>query len=291
MGTFKFFLREVMTNIRRSPLMSVASVTTVMVLTMILGFFLVLMANLSNLAKDLASDLKVVAYLSKDFDRATLEDLEYKVEQLPNVRKVVFVSREEAFEHLKKRMNNRIQLGDLTHNPLPDALEISVRGPEDLAPVGSAVKQLGRVDKVRFGEDVAQRLMALNQIVRTVGLSVLALLLVSTLLVVSNTIRLTVFARKRDIEVMQLVGAAGWFIRWPFLLEGMLQGLVGAGLAATVVSESYRLLVPQLLKSVSFLPVAAPDALMAWLIPSLLLLGTLVGLLGSWISVNRFLRF
>ncbi len=291
MATLRFFLREVTTNIRRSPLMSVASVTTVMVLTMILGFFLVLMANLSNLARDLASDLKVVAYLQNDFDRETLGELRVKVQQLPGVEGVVFVSREQAFEHLKKRMNNRIQLGDLTHNPLPDALEIRVRGPEDLEPVGSAVKQLAKVEKVRFGEDVARRMMSLNRIVRYVGFVVLGLLLFSTLLVVSNTIRLTVYARRRDIEVMQLVGAAGWFIRWPFLLEGMLQGLVGAALAATVVGESYRLLVPQLLKSVAFLPVAQPDVLLLWLCPALLVLGTLVGLLGSWISVNRFLRF
>lgn len=290
MGTLRFFLREVTTNIRRSPLMSVASITTVMVLTMILGYFLVLMANLSNLARDLASDLKVVAYMANDFDREQVGELKASLQKLPGVEGVVFVPREQAFEHLKKRMNNRIQLGDLTHNPLPDAFEIRVRNPEDLEPVGSASKQLGKVEKVRFGEDVARRMIALNRMVRFVGLVVLGLLLFSTLLVVSNTIRLTVFARRRDIEVMQLVGAAGWFIRWPFLLEGMLQGLVGAALAASVVSESYRMLVPQLLKSVAFLPVAQPDALLSWLCPLLLLLGVLVGLLGSWISVNRFLR-
>lgn len=290
MGTLRFFLREVTTNIRRSPLMSVASITTVMVLTMILGYFLVLMANLSNLARDLASDLKVVAYMANDFDREEVGELKARLQKLPGVEGVVFVPREQAFEHLKKRMNNRIQLGDLTHNPLPDAFEIRVQNPEDLEPVGSASKQLGKVEKVRFGEDVARRMIALNRMVRFVGLVVLGLLLFSTLLVVSNTIRLTVFARRRDIEVMQLVGAAGWFIRWPFLLEGMLQGLVGAALAASVVSESYRMLVPQLLKSVAFLPVAQPDALLSWLCPLLLLLGVLVGLLGSWISVNRFLR-
>ncbi|GMU50963.1 MAG: cell division protein FtsX [Candidatus Xenobia bacterium] len=290
MGLAHYFLREVLVNVRRSPLMSVASVTTVMVLTMIVGFFLVLMANLSNLARDLASDLKVVAYLEADFNRDQLGELRARVLRLPGVEGVSFVSREQAFEHLKKRMNNRIQLGDLTHNPLPDALEIRVRRAEDLEKVGHKVKGVGSIEKVRFGEDVARRMLALNRIVRTVGLVVLILLLVSTLLVVSNTIRLTVYARRRDIEVMQLVGAAGWFIRWPFLLEGILQGLVGAALAATVVSESYRLLVPQLLSSVSFLPVAAPESLLPWLCPALLLLGALVGLLGSWISVNRFLK-
>ncbi|MEW6279356.1 MAG: permease-like cell division protein FtsX [Candidatus Eremiobacterota bacterium] len=290
MGLMLYFLREVLLNVRRSPLMSIASITTVMVLTLILGFFLALMANLEGLARNLVGDLKVVAYLQDEFPREQVPQLRAGILRLEGVEGVTFVGKEKAFERLQKRMNGRIRLQDVSRNPLPDALEIRVRQGDRLESVASAVKKLAGVRKVRFGEDVARRMLALNRVVRVIGLSVLALLLCSTLLVVSNTIRLTVFARRREIEIMQLVGAAGWFVRWPFMLEGVFHGLMGSALGASVVSESYRMLVPQLVRAVPFLPIEPAEAVLPWLVPGLLALGAFVGALGSWISVNRFLR-
>ena len=132
--------------------------------------------------------------------------------------------------------------------------------------------------------------MALNQVVRVVGMVILGLLFASTLLIVSNTIRLTVFARRKEIDIMQLVGAADWFIRWPFILEGVAQGLVGAAMAATVVDVAYRLVVPQLHKTVPFLPILPPSEVLPFLNLGLVGLGCAVGALGSLISVNRHLK-
>lgn len=284
------FLREVLINIRRNPLMSVASISTVMVLTLILGFFVVLVANLDSLSRELAGEMQVKAYMSADFQREEAGAFHASLMKIEHVEGTHFVSKDTAFKRLRERLGSRITLDDLSHNPLPDAFEIRVDHPKALDVVAEKVARLPGVGSVDYGRDVARKLMALNQVVRVVGMVILGLLFASTLLIVSNTIRLTVFARRKEIDIMQLVGAADWFIRWPFILEGVTQGLVGAAMAATVVDVAYRLVVPQLHKTVPFLPILAPGEVLPFLNLGLVSLGCAVGALGSLISVNRHLK-
>ena len=133
-------------------------------------------------------------------------------------------------------------------------------------------------------------MLRFNSLVRAVGVVVLILLFLSTILIVSNTIRLTVFARRKEIEIMQMVGAAEWFIRWPFILEGVLQGLLGSTIAAALVGSSYALFVPKLMETISFIPVVQADVILPLLLPVLVLNGALVGAVGSLFSVNKFLK-
>ncbi|MGE0495052.1 MAG: permease-like cell division protein FtsX [Vulcanimicrobiota bacterium] len=282
-----FFLREVLTNIRRSPLMCIASVTTVMVLTLILGYFTVVMVNLERLADSLIAEIQVVAYLDDGAERLALSR---QIRKLQYVENAHFISKETAFKKLIERMNGRIEMSDVAVNPLPDAFEIRVSHANKLGEVAHKVERLPGVARVKYGEEVAHKMLAFNSLVRSVGVVVLSMLFLSTLLIISNTIRLTVFARRRDIEIMQMVGAAEWFIRWPFVLEGIFQGLLGATLSAGLVCGSYQLVVPALSQTVPFLPVLPPMSVLPGLVPGLILLGGLVGAMGSLLSVNRFLK-
>ncbi len=282
-----YFLREVATNIRRSPLMSVASVTTVLVLTLILGYFTAVMANLESLANSLLDEVQVVADLD---DNANQISVGQQLERIPDVSSAHFVSKETALKKLVERMQGRIEVGDLTRNPLPNSYELDVRSAESLDTVASRAKRIVGVSDVKYGEEIAQRMLNFNAMVRSVGAVILGLLFLSTVLIVSNTIRLTVFARRKEIEIMQMVGAAEWFIRWPFILEGVIQGLAGSVIAAALVGSSYAMVVPKLLETVAFLPVLPAAKLLPILIPSLILLGAFVGALGSLVSVNKFLK-
>ena len=282
-----YFLREVATNIRRSPLMSIASVTTVLVLTLILGYFTVVMANLESLANSLLDEVQVVVYLD---DSANQISVGQQLERIPDVASAHFVSKETALKKLVARMQGRIDVGDLTSNPLPNSYELDVRNPDSLDTVASRAKRIAGVSDVKYGEEIAQRMLHFNALVRSVGAVILGLLFLSTVLIVSNTIRLTVFARRKEIEIMQMVGAAEWFIRWPFILEGVLQGLAGSLVAAALVGTSYAMVVPKLLETVAFLPVLPAAKLLPVLIPVLIFLGAFVGALGSLVSVNKFLK-
>ena len=285
--TSAYFLREVLTNIRRSPLMSIASVTTVLVLTLILGYFTTVMVNLEALANSLLDEVQVVAYLDDDANQVSVAQ---QLERIPGVQKAHFVSKETALNKLVERMPGRIKVDDLTRNPLPDSYEVSVSSADDLEMVAKRAERIAGVARVKYGEEIAQRMLRFNALVRGVGVVVLGLLFLSTVLIVSNTIRLTVFARRKEIEIMQMVGAAEWFIRWPFILEGVLQGLLGSVLAAVVVGGSYAMVIPKLTETISFLPMVEAQNMLPTLLPILILNGAFVGALGSLVSVNKFLK-
>lgn len=287
MGYSNYFLREVFTNIRRSPLMSIASVTTVLVLTLILGYFTAIMMNLEALANSLLREVQVVAYLDDDANQVSVSQ---QLERIPGVTESHFVSKETALKKLVERMQGRINVDDLTRNPLPDSYEVAVDSADALELVAKRARRIAGVSYVKYGEEIAQRMLRFNALVRSVGAIVLGLLFLSTVLIVSNTIRLTVFARRKEIEIMQMVGAAEWFIRWPFILEGVLQGLLGATIAATMVGSSYAMVVPKLIETITFLPIVTADKILPLLLPALILNGAFVGALGSLVSVNKFLK-
>lgn len=284
------FLREVITNIRRNPMMSVASISTVMVLALILGLFTAAVANLDKLAQELANEMQIKVYMADTFPAEEAEAYRQHILKIEHVTDAIFTPKDEAFQRLRERLDSAISLDDLEKNPLPDAFQVPVEDPKYLDQVAHELSQITTVEKVDYGRDAAGKLLALNKVVRLVGLVILLLLFASTVLIVSNTIRLTVFARRKEIDIMQLVGAADWFIRWPFILEGVSQGFVGASLAAIAIDVGYRLVVPHMQRSIAFIPVIAPNDLMPYVCVGLAGIGCLVGAIGSLISVNRYLK-
>ena len=186
----------------------------------------------------------------------------------------------------------RIEVGDLTRNPLPNSYELDVRSAESLDTVASRAKRIVGVSDVKYGEEIAQRMLNFNAMVRSVGAVILGLLFLSTVLIVSNTIRLTVFARRKEIEIMQMVGAAEWFIRWPFILEGAWTGLLGAILPILIVDGQYFWMYGVITSSLSgtSYSLLTPGTFL-WEIDVLLAtIGIIIGALGSGLSMSRFLK-
>ena len=197
------FLREVLTNMRHNPMMSVASISTVMILALILGFFVLIIANLESLADELAGEMQIKVYMSQNFDAKQVNSFKSAAYDIGHVTKVTFVPKDEAFKKLRKRLNAKLDLDDLESNPLPDAFEVPVDDPSFLEPVAHKLAQIDNVATVDYGREEAQKLMKLNHIIRMVGLIILIMLFASSLLIISNTIRLTVFARRKEIDIMQ----------------------------------------------------------------------------------------
>lgn len=290
MWTLYYFVREVFSNLRSNPLIVLAAYTTVLVLVLILGLFSIIMLNTDNIARQMIGDMRVVTYLKDDLPEAKIGPVKQKLMALPHVQQVTFISKDVALERLMKRLNGRFDANDVAHNPLPDSLEISVDSPDNMAAVAEKAESFTEIQKVRTGEAVAQKMRAFAKLLRWTGGSLLGVLFLSTILVISNTIRLTVFARRREIEIMQMVGAARWFVQIPFILEGMLVGLAGASTAMVLLSSSYEVLVPQMVAMVPFVSFIPPADLLPMLGPALLALGVFVGAVGSWISINRYLK-
>lgn len=291
-GSFRTVLSEAVTSIRRNGLMSLAAVTTVTVSLFILAVFLLAAVNVDNLARTIESGLEVRLYLTDALDPLAVEDLETQVSGLDGVTGVTFVSKEDALATLREQLGADSDLleGVDEMNPLRDSLRVETKGPAWVDTVATAASTLPGVEDVGYTHDLAQRILRVTTAIRAGGLGLIALMVLATLFVISNTVRLTILARREEIEIMKLVGATNWFVRWPFLFEGMFLGLVGALLAGVAAWRAYDWAVGSVYANVSFIPVVSVYPL-AWRLGLLLLgAGAIIGSLGSTLSLRRFLR-
>lgn len=290
--TVEYFIAEAVKSLRLNGLMSIASVSTVALSLLILGTFLMMVLNLNHLASVLESQVEISVYLQDGLGDRPMREIGTRITQLPGVTEVLFVSKEEALAKFKQRLGEQqsllTALGD--SNPLPNAFEVKVAKPEQVKEVAQAVSQFQGIENARFGQDVVEKLFQLTQMIRIFGLILIVFLAFAALFIISNTIRITVFARRREIGIMKYVGATDWFIRWPFLLEGMILGFGGALIAVLLLAQSYNMLTEKVYQSLAFLPLLPRYPFVNEICLFLLVAGAVIGALGSTISLRRFLK-
>ncbi|MGE5577347.1 MAG: permease-like cell division protein FtsX [Syntrophothermus sp.] len=278
-------------NFRQNGLMTLASVSITSLSLIILGAFFLLIFNLNYVGGVLEGRVEIRVFLKDGLAAEQRSFLEDQIRHIETVKSVDFISREKALERLKNQFGGRGEIFNyISGNPLPDMFEVRNREPGRLTWVAEQVAKLPGVEKVSYGKEFVGRLFAFT---RTVWIltSIAALLLsVAIIFIITNTIRLTVFARRREIEIMKLVGATDWFIRWPFLFEGIFLGLAGAIIATLVVDQSYLILLNRAQVSLPFVPLISHDAILTRITVFLMGTGALVGAIGSLISVKRFLH-
>ncbi len=290
--TIEYFFREAASSLRHNGLMSIASVTTVALSLLILGMFLILVLNLNNMATVLESQVQITVYLQDNLNEKQMRDLGTQITKMPGVAQVNFVNKDEAMDRFKHRLGEQqgllTALGDT--NPLPSSFEVKVDKPDRVKPVALEIAKLKGVENARFGQEVIEKLFSLTKMVRVAGLILIVFLAFAALFIISNTIRITVFARRKEIGIMKYVGATDWFIRWPFLMEGMILGFAGALIAVLLLSKSYSLLTQQVYESLAFLPLIPQYPFLNNISIVLLIVGTIIGALGSTISLKRFMK-
>ena len=236
-------------------------------------------------------------YLKSDATKADRERVRAKLEGTAHVKRVQFISKEQAYKTQKKRNPEAYEL--LGSNPLPDTFRVYPVQPDDItairnaltpvAPAGGRAPVDSAIDEVRNREEDTQKILTATRVVKyaTAGLAVL--LALASVLLIANTIRLSLYARRREVEVMKLVGATDWFIRWPFVLEGVLVGAIGGVLAILVLAVVKIALVDPL--AADFALIAAPNPINFGLLVAVLVAASIgVSALGSGLSLRRFLR-
>ncbi|KKM09757.1 cell division protein FtsX [Clostridiales bacterium PH28_bin88] len=290
--TIGYFFRQAFISVRRNGWMSVASAATVAIALFILGAFLLLVINANSVASWLESNVEIAVFLDVDAPRDKAVQISKEVAALEGVAEVKLVPKEEGLADLSRRFGDGHDLLAALggKNPLPDYLRVKAQKPDDVPLVAEAVAALAGVEKVDYGEGTVKRLFSLLAWIRWIGLITMGLVSLAAVFLVAITVRLTVFARRREIGIMKYVGATDWFIRWPFFLEGMFLGMTGSVVAVGALYLSYVLLVDSMTAVVSFLPLVTEAEMVLGLLSWLLLAGTVVGALGSAVSVRRFLR-
>ncbi len=292
LSTSEYFIREVFLSLRRNNWMSFASIGTVAVSLFVLGVFLILVLNMNRLASSLESQVQISVYLREDIEDSTRRRVEGNIQEMQGIESVKYVSKDEAMMRLKERLGDQKYLLDALgdKNPLPESIEVTVKLPEMVQTAAEAIGKMEGVEEAKYGQDVVEHLFDITRLMRIFGLVLMVLLAGATLFIISNTIRLTVFARRKEIAIMKYVGATDWFIRWPFLLEGMVLGFIGGIVAALALRSFYAAMAAKIYSTLAFFPLLPQYPFMNYVAVAIIVSGMIIGTIGSTISLKRFLQ-
>lgn len=288
-------IREGTRGLFRNGWMTVASVSAVAITLLLVGVFLTFAFNVNHIVNSIENDVEVKAYLDITVDRNTAKNhVEAELKKLDGVEQITFIPKEEGLKNFKAKFGEKADLLNFLEkdNTLPDSFVVKADTPQKTEELGQKIKTIKYVKKINTGGDTTEKLFAVTSFLRSIGLVFVIGLGFTAIFLISNTIKLTIMARKNEIEIMKLVGATNNFIRWPFFIEGTLIGIVGAfiPILIIVVGYVYLLRIIQVQYSLYFLDLLPLYPLVLQVSLILLGIGLFIGVWGSLISVRRFLR-
>jgi cell division transport system permease protein len=300
---FSFFLSEAFGSMRRNWVMAMAAVITVFISTAILGAVLVTRDNLNQGATSLKNRVMIEVFIKDDATPAQTQSLERKIQGMNEVKSYKYISKEEALRRFRERFGERI-VANLPINPLPASYEIQVKDADRVDSVARAFFDDPTVDNdpgthngVKYAKETVRKMLGTISLIEKGMWVTTGIFAAAAVLLISTTVRLSIFARRREVEIMRLVGATNWFIRWPFVLEGFITGLVGAVLAAAFVWVGNWGIAGWIESSqIDFLSLRVFRMWWqggAWplgLMPSLAILGAFLGAVGSLVALRRYLK-
>ncbi len=292
MSKLFYFIKEGFKGVWSNRLMSIASIGTLTACLLILGSALLVIYNITAFMDDIEGQNEIAVFLDDDLSTTQIKKVGNEINALSNVATCTYVSKEEGFEDYKSKLGDQSNIlsGLEEDNPLPNSYNITIK---DLTLFDQTVYQLEQidgVDKLRQRSDVADKLVQIRQITGVASVSLIVLLLLVAMFIISNTIKLAMYVRAKEINIMKYVGATNWFIRWPFILEGLILGALGAALAYAIQWYIYvyafegMLGQLELINIVPFTTVAAPIGI------GFLALGLIIGIFGSAISIRKYLK-
>ncbi|MEA2480345.1 MAG: cell division transport system permease protein [Thermoleophilaceae bacterium] len=292
-----FFIKEAFRALSRSAAPSLAAMLTIVLTAIVLGAFIPIVQATTSTANDVRSRVVVDVFLKNGSTAPDIAQTRAALQATPNVKKVEFISKAQALA--KERQRNKAAYDLIGRNPLPDSFRVTPSDPGGVqaivdrlaprGPSGARKPQLAAVDEVRNREEETNKILSATSLVKGVTAGLAALLLFASLALIANTIRLSIYARRREVEVMKLVGATNWFIRWPFMIEGVVVGFLG-GLVAVLLLALAKTTVLDPLSS-KFALLAAPNTIGFPLLVVLLMVACVsISALGSGLTLRRFLR-
>jgi len=290
--TMRYYVSEAFQSFRRNSFMSFASIATVTLSLFILGTFMMMVANLDYFAANLENQVQISVYLKDNLTTEQVMKVGRQLKELPEVNKIDFVSKDDAMGRLKKRMQDQPGILDALagKNPLPSSYELTFTNPLAVRKTAAIVSEYPEVESSHYGQEIIDQLFRITEVIRWGGIALIVFLTLATLFIISNTIRLTVFARRREIAIMKYVGATNWFIRWPFLLEGLFLGFIGGVIANVFLIQFYRFITVTVHQSLTFLPMVSMYPFMYQVSGILLGISMIIGAIGSTISLKRYMK-
>lgn len=288
----RYFIGEGIKNVKRNRLMSVASVTTTFATLFILGVFLVLTMNVNSWATQIARDCQIQVFINEASTPEQYDEIGAQIQQIEGVLSIEKYTKEQIFAEMKEKLQEAdgesILTGLENDNPYRDSFKVSLTDLTYTESVSERVKAIYGVERVTDFQETAGIIYSISNSIRNFSLWIIAILCIVSAFIISNSIRVSVFSRRKEIHIMKYIGATNWFVRWPFLIEGVVVGLIGAVIAFFVVWLVYWRITEAV--SVSFLTLVAFSEMLWVLLGAFLLVGIFIGFVGSLMSIRKHLK-
>ena len=300
LNTFIRHIREGSKSIFRNGWMSVASISSIVISLFVLGVFIILSINVNSLTKEMDSQVQIMVYLQLNTTQEQIDLLKTDIGNMSEVSKVQFISKAEGLQIMEESLGEDGEdfLGGYTDetNPLPDSFVVDVYEPSTIPMVAGKIQALNETNsdqpilRVKYGEGTVEQMFQITEAVRNFGFILVIGLALTAMFLISNTIKVTIMARQREISIMKMVGATNAFIRWPFFVEGVVLGILGAIITMAILFGGYQQFIYYAGENMAFLQLIPLYEMWMLLAGSLIGLGLLIGIWGSVISTRKYLK-
>lgn len=289
----KYFFSQGVKGLTSNSLMSLASIGIVISSLVIFGFFLILGMNLNAIGDQIKDQCEITVFVPYDMEHDDVRAVGSKVSDIKYVKDARLYSKEERFQDYKEgRHSAEVETVETLEkdNPLRDAYVLTLEDVEKAEQVAAAAAKIPGVEEVSNRQDIINQVLDITKTVKYVSVWLLAVLAFIAVFIISNTIKLGMYSRRKEINIMKFVGATNWFIRWPFVIEGLLIGAVGAGLASIVVLVGYNSVLPNIQKFMGDIKMKDIEDVTTVVIASFMGMGMIIGTIGSAMSIRKHLH-
>ncbi len=288
-------IRDGFKSVGRNFSLSLASISCITITLLIVAVALVVASNIENMTKLVKEDFTIVTFLDLEVDEAKRSEIEGSIKKIKNVESVEFKSKDSIANDMKDTapsLKNIIESWDKESNPLFDTLLVKVKDTEKISNTATAIKELDGVNDINYGKGMVESLLSVFDNIEKIMIIAMVALLLVTLFLIGNTIKITIFSRKREIEIMRLVGASNFSIKQPFVIEGFCLGILGSIIPVATVLYGYSSLYKHFNGEMfsQFFELIPPEPFIYIIAGIVLLLGCLVGMIGSYNSVRKYLK-
>lgn len=294
LDSVKYFIKDAFKSIVRNKTLSIASMATVAATLFILGTVTLTMVNVDKAVAHIGSKIEVKVFIKDDITSDQQDALRGKLEAIEGVKEVTLETKEQALEKVKDQMKDDAEMltaGFDEKNPFPGSFTVKVTKPEVVDSIIESTKTAEGVEKIKDARDIIDKISKLTSSIKVVGIIAFVVFILVSLFLIGNTIKITVYSRKREIGIMKYVGATDWFIRWPFIIEGVILGIAGGIVSTIVLNVAYAMIVnsisPETLLGFTLVGVSYIWKVIVW---EFILSGIFIGTVGSIISMRKFLK-
>ena len=293
---WKYYLGEAINNITKThKVMSVISVLTIALSMFVFNFLFVGLLNLNHISKNMASQITISAYFNNSLTRNDSLSVSNKIQEIQNVESVEFNAKEDSFNLLKDKLNKTEEgLGEsisAIENPLPDSATVSVKDSTKIDEVANAIKELDGVESVSYGKSLIHRILDFTNFIHLMYSSFLVVMIIATAFIIANTTRMSIHARKDEINIMKYLGAKDTMVMMPFLFEGMILGAIGGFVSSIVFRIFYSIFVAKVTELIPFIELIPSFPFLTYIVILTIGVSALVGIIGSFLSTKKYLSY